>query len=398
MNSATDREKSARCVFVFDRVMHYHVDLFRQLDARLQQRGIELHLLSGRRAERELGRVAMVEQVIPAESKFLLRDWRVGSFVFRLALGYLKRIRELRPEVVVCPAHPGDLGHWALIWWKRHLNYRLVAWQCGYEYNPGCLKRWLLKHFVPSFDYHLAYHSNARRYALEHGAGDSQAEVMHNTLNEAKFVITGKREALAMLRQRHPEIGERRLVLYVGAVLAEKNLERIVDAMAGLGRDDAVLMIVGDGPHLPVLRAATAERNDVVFAGQVIEGVGIYFDAAEVYVLPGTGGLGINEAMVHSLPIISGYADGSADDLVVDGENGYRLREDSVEELRDRIRQILDSPALVARMGAKSREWITGKFSFQHFLDRVESRVVQQIEARRLLDSTGSLIHENLRQ
>lgn len=395
MIAATELEKPARCVFVFDRVMHYHLDLFRQLDARLKQRGIELHLLSGRRAVHELGRVAIEEKVIPAESKFLLRDRKVGSFVFRLALGYLKRIRELRPDVLVCPAHPGDLGHWGLIWLKRRLGYQLVAWQCGYEYNPGRLKRWLLKHFVPGFDFHLAYHSNARRYALEHGAREDQVEVMHNTLNEAKFVITGKEEALRMLRQRHPEIGTRSVVLYVGAVLAEKQLERIVDAMAGLGRDDAVLMIVGDGPHLPVLRAATAGRNDVVFAGQVIEGVGIYFDAAEVYVLPGTGGLGINEAMAHGLPIISGYADGSADDLVVDGENGYRLREDSVEELRDRIGQILDSPALAARMGEKSREWITGKFSFQHFLDRVESRVVQQIEAKRLRDSSASHIHEN---
>jgi glycosyltransferase involved in cell wall biosynthesis len=107
--------------------------------------------------------------------------------------------------------------------------------------------------------------------------------------------------------------------------------------------------------------------------------VGIYFDAAEVYVLPGTGGLGINEAMAHSLPIISGYADGSADDLVIDGENGYRLRENTVEELVDRIGKILDEPETAAKMGRTSRAWITGKFSFQRFLDRVESALVAQL-------------------
>jgi hypothetical protein len=31
-------------------------------------------------------------------------------------------------------------------------------------------------------------------------------------------------------------------------------------------------------------------------------------------------------------------------------------------------------------MGAKSREWITGKLSFQHFLDRVEHGLLQQLE------------------
>lgn len=118
----------------------------------------------------------------------------------------------------------------------------------------------------------------------------------------------------------------------------------------------------------------------MLFTGQVIHGVGIYFDAAATYVLLGTGGLGINEAMAQSLPILSGYADGSADDLVVDGMNGFRLREDTVEELQDCIARILDDPTIAADMGAKSREWITGKFSFQRFLDRVEEEILKQLD------------------
>ena len=263
---------------------------------------------------------------------------------------------------------------------KRSTHYRLLAWQCGYEYNPGMLKRWLLKHFVPGFDFHLAYHSNARTYALEHGAREDQVEVTHNTINEKNFIITDKESAREQICKIYPEIGKRRIVLYVGAVLEEKKLGHIVQAMTKLDRDDTMLLIVGDGPYLPELRRIAAGRKDVVFAGQVIDGVGAYFDAAEVYVLPGTGGLGINEAMAHSLPIISGYADGSADDLVVDGVNGFRLREDTVEELQDRIARILDDPAVAAGMGAKSREWITGKYSFQSFLDRVEKHLLLQIK------------------
>jgi glycosyltransferase involved in cell wall biosynthesis len=380
MNSTCKNVSRQKVVFVFDRVMHYHLDLFRQLEARLQNHGIELHLISGSKPKRETGRVAVEVQVIPSERKFLLRDKKFGSFVFRLALGYLRLVRELRPDVVVCPAHPGDLGHWGLLWMKRSTHYRLLAWQCGYEYNPGMLKRWLLKHFVPGFDFHLAYHSNARAYALEHGAREDQVEVTHNTINEINFIITDKESAREQICKIYPEIGKRRIVLYVGAVLEEKKLGHIVEAMTKLDRDDTVLLIVGDGPYLPELRRIAAGRRDVVFAGQVLDGVGAYFDAAEVYVLPGTGGLGINEAMAHSLPIISGYADGSADDLVVDGVNGFRLREDTVKELQDRIARILDDPAMAAGMGEKSREWITGKYSFQRFLDRVEEALLRQIQ------------------
>lgn len=379
MNSYYVTSKSSKVVFVIDRVMHYQLDTIRQLEKRLQARNIELHLISGIVSTKDSGRNAVEEDVIPAETKFQLRDWKVGTYVFRFALGYLRTIRRLQPDMVVCSAHPGNLGHWALIALKKNWKYSLLAWQCGYEYNPGRLKRWLLGHFVPGFDLHLAYHGNAQRYALENGARADQVKVTHNTINEERFVITSKEEALAMLRQKHQGIGARRIVLYVGAVLEEKKLERLLEAVARLDRDDVVLVIVGDGTHLSVLRTATAGRDDVVFAGQVIDGVGIYFDAAEMYVLPGTGGLGINEAMAHSLPIISGYADGSADDLVVDGENGYRLNDSTVEELVDRIERILDDPAMAASMGKNSREWITGKFSFQRFLDRVEDALVKQM-------------------
>jgi glycosyltransferase involved in cell wall biosynthesis len=369
-----------KVMFVFDRVMHYHQDLFVELEQRLKAHLVELHLCSGRETATSGGRVALNKNSIGNESTFQLNDYRAGGFTFRLATGYLKKVKELRPDVVVCPAHPGDIGHWGLVRLRKRLGFKLVAWQCGYEYNPGRLKKLLLRRFVPGFDFHLAYHSNARRYALDHGAADDQILVMHNTINEAKFKVTDKNEAREALLLRHPEIGDRRIVLYVGAVLLEKKIEQIFDAMNQLGRSDAVLLVVGDGSHLAALREIAANRNDVVFAGQVVEGVGIYFDAAEMYVLPGTGGLGINEAMAHSLPIISGYADGSADDLVVEGENGFRLREGTVEELSNRIDRILNDPAMATRMGTKSREWITGKFSFQRFLDRVEEVLVKQLE------------------
>lgn len=372
-----------KVLFIFDRVMHYHQDLFVELERRLEAKGVELHLCSGRETATAGGRVALNRNTIRHESTYALNDRKLGGFTFRLATGYLDTIKGLRPDVVVCPAHPGDIGHWGLIRAKKRFGYRLVAWQCGYEYNPGRLKRRLLRSFVPRFDFHLAYHSNAQRYALEHGSRADQVVVMHNTINEAKFVLTDKAEARREVLRRFPEIGDRRIVLYVGAVLEEKNIERIIDAMARMDRTDTVLVVVGDGPHLPALRVAAAGRSEVIFAGQVIEGVGIYFDAAEMYVLPGTGGLGINEAMAHSLPILSGYADGSADDLVVNGENGYRLQGTSTEELGDKMERLLDDPGMAAQMGAKSREWITGKFSFQCFLDRVESCLLQQIEAPR---------------
>lgn len=366
-----------RVLFIFDRVAHYHRELFKTLELQLQGQGIELHLLSGQSSTNAVGRVGVKESVVERESKYGFKEYRLGTYIFRTQTGVLEKIHEIRPDIVVDMCHVGNVTHWKIAGLKKRLGFKLVAWQCGYEYHPGKLKGFLLDRFIPRYDYHLAYHSNARDYAMSHGARADQVTVMHNTINEEKIATLPKAEARALVVGKHSEIGDRKIILFVGAVLAEKRIEVILQALDRMQRKDAVLVLVGDGEHLPVIRQLCAERDDVVLTGSIVEGVGPYFDAAEMYVLPGTGGLGINEAMAHRLPIVSGFADGSADDLVVDGENGFRLRDNTPEELARKMATILDSPELAARMGERSREMITGKFAFREFINRIVTELTR---------------------
>lgn len=366
-----------RVLFIFDRVAHYHKELFKSLERRLADKGFELHLLSGQSSANAVGRVGMKESVVEHEYKYGFREYKLGTYIFRDQTGVLEKINEIKPGIVVNMCHVGNFKHWQISQLKKKLGFKLVAWQCGYEYHPGKLKGFLLDRFIPRYDYHLAYHSNARDYALSHGARADQVTVMHNTINEEKIATLPKGEARALVVDRHPEIGDRKIILFVGAVLAEKRIEVILRALDNMRRKDTVLVLVGDGEHLPVIRQLCAGRDDVVITGSIVEGVGPYFDAAEMYVLPGTGGLGINEAMAHRLPIVSGFADGSADDLVVDGENGYRLRENTPEELARKMTAILDNPELARRMGECSREMITGKFAFREFINRIVTQLTR---------------------
>lgn len=366
-----------RVLFVFDKVAHYHRELFRSLEQELLSHGVELHLLSGQASANAVGRVGVKGAVVRHELKFGFKEYRFGTYTFRMQSGVLEKIRELKPDIVVNMCHVGNATHWRIIGLKKDMGFKLVAWQCGYEYHPGRLKGWLLDKFVPHYDYHLAYHSNARDYAMSHGARADQITVMHNTINEEKIATLPRAEARALVVGSHPEIGDRKIILFVGAVLAEKRIEVILQALDAMRRKDAVLVLVGDGEHLPVIRQLCAGRDDVVITGSIVEGVGPYFDAAELYVLPGTGGLGINEAMAHRLPIVSGFADGSADDLVVDGENGFRLRENTVAELAEKMTAILDNPELARRMGERSREMITGKFAFREFINRIVTQLTR---------------------
>jgi glycosyltransferase involved in cell wall biosynthesis len=254
---------------------------------------------------------------------------------------------------------------------SERLGFKYVTWQCGYEYNPGGIKSFLTHRFLKRFHYHLAYHTGAKKYLFAHGVDGSRMIVIHNTLDEQQIRCIPRNNARKTVATELQLPVTRPIVLYVGAVLAEKRLDALIDAVRLLGRDAVSLVIVGDGPALTELKSSAADLDCIRFPGRIIKRVGCFFDAADVFVLPGTGGLAINEAMIHGLPIISGGADGSAEDLVADGLNGYLLKQDHAEEIATYLEKLLSDPEARLRMGRVSRELITAKYSFKKFIDRV---------------------------
>lgn len=370
-----------RVLFAFDRVVHYHVPLLQRLETRLAQSGVRLHLAAGHAESPQRGRAAVAQRVLEREQRYAFHETVVAGWTLRRAPALPSLVRALAPRVVVCMAHVGHLAHWALLRQRDRMGFRLVAWQCGYEYHDHPLKAALLRRFVPRFDHHLAYHSRAAAYARRHGAAPERVTVMHNTLDESRLRIVPREAARRALEARHPALAGRRIVLFVGALLPEKRLEALAQAIALLGRADVALMVVGDGPHRAALQRALQARTDVLWAGAVVDGVGVYFDAADLYVLPGTGGLGLNEALAHGLPVVSGDADGSADDLVVDGRTGWRWRDHDPATLAALIARVLDDPPTAQRLGAAGRALVTGPYAFERLVERVSGVLLEQLRS-----------------
>ena len=66
---------------------------------------------------------------------------------------------------------------------------------------------------------------------------------------------------------------------------------------------------------------------------RIIGGVDKYFAAADYFVLPGAGGLAINQAMFWEIPCIVSIADGTEEDLVYHNKTGFRFKFDSKDSL-----------------------------------------------------------------
>lgn len=360
-----------KVLFIFDRVTHYNKVMLRNLEIKLQKMDMELYLFSGEIPDAVTGRAGIKGSTIKNELKYQYTEWKIGSYIVRNQIGLKQKISALRPNVIVISSYAGSIAIWRWLWLKRCFGYKAVSWLCGYEFNPGRIKDWVLRQYIPLFDYHLAYHSNAKKYALAYGAKENRISVIHNTINEAGIKILPKFEARTFLHETHPETKGKKILLYVGAILEEKKIPSVLQALDKMNRSDLMFVIVGDGPFMPEIQRQCVRRADVLLTGKIVDGVGPYFDSADCFVLPGTGGLAINEAMAHALPIVSGYADGSAEDLVQHGKNGYRLLDNTPAEIARRISNVIDDPDTSRKFGEVSRELITSRFSFDRFIDRV---------------------------
>ena len=136
--------------------------LFRRLEQGARSRWCQLHLASGVATPGALGRVGLTSAVLRNEWKYQFRGVDVSRIVLRTASDIGKLVDRIRPSAVICMGQVGNLSHWWLALNKKRFRYALICWQCGYEYHPGVLKAALLNRFVPRFEHHLAYHTNAR--------------------------------------------------------------------------------------------------------------------------------------------------------------------------------------------------------------------------------------------
>ncbi|WP_018752520.1 glycosyltransferase family 4 protein [Paenibacillus sanguinis] len=155
---------------------------------------------------------------------------------------------------------------------------------------------------------------------------------------------------------------DKRLLLYVGRLAAEKEIERIREVL--LASRDFRLAIVGDGPHRAALESYFAGTG-TVFTG-FLHGEELFqaYASSDVFVFPSTTdtlGLVLLEAMVSGLPVVAA-ASGPAREQIEDGVNGILFEPEVKGALTEATLHLRDDERLrtmgfVARSGALMQGW-----------------------------------------
>ncbi|BFI95902.1 MAG: glycosyltransferase family 1 protein [Rhodanobacter sp.] len=148
------------------------------------------------------------------------------------------------------------------------------------------------------------------------------------------------------------------VMLYVGRIAAEKNLDLAVQAFRSAQRQQPAMRYVwvGDGPA----RAALQEANpDFIFAGMQ-RGVALARHVASTDLFPfpslsETFGNVILEALACGVPVIA-YREGAAREHLRDGYNGYCVASGDADAFVAATARLAGNPALIRHMGRRAHE------------------------------------------
>jgi 1,2-diacylglycerol 3-alpha-glucosyltransferase len=169
----------------------------------------------------------------------------------------------------------------------------------------------------------------------------------------------------ARFRAAHGIQADRPILVYVGRVAFEKNIEFLIRMLARVRRDvpDALLVICGEGPALAGLRSQASREGlnaSVLFVGYLDRTSALLdcYRAADALVFASrteTQGLVLLEAMALGVPVVSTAVMGTRD--IVGPGKGALVASEDVEDFAGKVVRLLRDPALREHLSAEAREY-----------------------------------------
>lgn len=185
--------------------------------------------------------------------------------------------------------------------------------------------------------------------------------VLPTGLAESRFV--GGNGDFFRLRYGIP--ADRKVLLYVGRVAFEKNIEFLLDMLLTLKarQPDAMLLITGEGPALGELqhRSANLGLSEFVrFIGYLDRHTELHdcYRAADLFVFASrteTQGLVLLEAMALGTPAVALAEMGTRD--ILEGERGCRIAPNDPAGFAELVADLLENPATLKLLSIEARQY-----------------------------------------
>lgn len=267
----------------------------------------------------------------------LRRMWKHQTFVepYELHIPYdtIPQLYRYKPHVVIT----GEFGLRTAqaIAYSKTAATPVIIWATLTEHleqGRNRARQLTRKLMVRAADRIIVNGESGARYIRSCGASPESIATIPQTTDLSPF--------LALPASRSAESARR--LLFVGMISHRKSSDLLIEALRRRAvqtpQQQLSITIVGEGPLRAKLQAVPLPRNvEVEWAGAVpYADLPRWYARSGLLIFPTQGdewGLVVNEALAAGLPVIGSEYSQAVDELVKDGENGWRFRPDNPDSI-----------------------------------------------------------------
>jgi len=282
-----------------------------------------------------------------------------GNFYLCYQQGLTNWLKEWNPDALIVEANPRYLSTSSAVKWMHGHDKPVIGWGLGAP-PVSKFREERRVSFLRQFDAMICYSQRGADEYADLGFPLDNIFVAHNSVSP---VPTWS------LPNRLDTFKERPCILFVGRLQARKNVDLLLGACAEM-ESQPRLVIIGDGPERAALESLAKEiypSAEFIGAKHGAE-LKPYFEEGDLFVLPGTGGLAVQEAMSYGLPVIVAQGDGTQDDLVRK-ENGWQIPPDDFDALVFTMNDALSDVVRLRKMGEESFRIVKDEINIEKMVE-----------------------------
>lgn len=286
---------------------------------------------------------------------------------------------KLRPNLVITEGGQNTINNLQIWLYCKLFRKNYIQWDLGRGYkefeSSFARKVYMSMYRKVANDASLifGYNSSSQKYFMSLGINQDKIRVLNNTVDTISIKKTIELNKLDI--PTDIEYDDSKIyIIFVGALLPTKNIENLSAILRQLDPKYFLLIIgSGDNEYVNLLKQNFKGTNHIFLGHKPQSELTPYYKIASFSILPGLGGLTINQAMAFGVPVLCNKADGAELDIIKNDVNG--LVYDSIPQVVNYIKTKNKSDW--QEMGKKAHETLYSEFSIErmtdHFLEGIKT-------------------------
>lgn len=212
----------------------------------------------------------------------------------------------------------------------------------------------------------IIYSDNERKYVR---SNHKKLFVANNTLHFNSFpVIEKTREDL---KEKYG-FKNRKIILSVGRFNAlQRKVKHLILAFNEMPLENVRLILIGPGVSEEEMLLIKQNAN-IVYRGEIYDPliVNENYKMADIFVMPGGIGLGINHAFYYGLPVIVENSPVHSPEITYleNGRNGFIYEKNNIADLKEKMMTLLSDENLYLQFSEHARNTILTRGSFERMV------------------------------